>query len=84
MEALAPSLYGRLDCSCHECGRSVALFFNPSSYVLEELARRAASIYDEVHALARSYHWSESEILALPRERRQRYAERAYGEARRV
>ena len=30
-------------------------------------------LYTEVHHLALHYHWSERDILALPRGRRQRY-----------
>jgi hypothetical protein len=30
-------------------------------------------LYEEVHVLAMHYHWSESEILALTRSKRQRY-----------
>jgi hypothetical protein len=30
-------------------------------------------LYEEVHVLATHYHWSESDILALPRRKRLRY-----------
>jgi hypothetical protein len=30
-------------------------------------------LYTEVHHLALRYHWSEQQILALPRSKRQRY-----------
>lgn len=30
-------------------------------------------LYQEVHHLALHYHWSEAEILRLPRGKRQRY-----------
>jgi hypothetical protein len=33
-------------------------------------------LLDAVHQLARAYHWSEREILALPRERRRQYLAR--------
>jgi len=80
MQKMAPSLFDELDCSCHECGEPVPIAFDPVSYVLEELARRAAHVYEEVHLLARAYHWSEQEILALSHQRRARYAELAYAE----
>ena len=31
------------------------------------------SLDREVHTLAMQYHWSETDILSLPRERRRRY-----------
>ncbi|MGH7392800.1 MAG: DUF6760 family protein [Candidatus Rokuibacteriota bacterium] len=31
------------------------------------------TLYRDVHALAWHYHWSEREILTLPREKRRRY-----------
>jgi len=30
-------------------------------------------LYEEIHVMALHYHWSEAQILALPRNRRQRY-----------
>ena len=30
-------------------------------------------LYEEIHVLAMHYHWSEAAILALPRNKRQRY-----------
>jgi hypothetical protein len=40
---------------------------------IEAAARR---LLDEIHDLACAYHWTEAEILALPRARRRRYLER--------
>src|SRR5579883_3203941 len=69
MQAIAPSLYGELWGECFECKRAVRTFFNPMAYVLEDLAQRAAGIYEDIHLLAHWYHWSEEAILALPRQR---------------
>ena len=41
-----------------------------------ELRVAARRILREVDSIARVYHWSEGEILALPRERRQYYLSR--------
>ena len=41
-----------------------------------ELRSRAATLLDEIHLIAMSYHWSETEILALPVSRRQDYLRR--------
>jgi hypothetical protein len=40
------------------------------------MRRSTSELYDEVHTLAWHYHWSEAEILALPRVRRQLYLSR--------
>jgi len=80
MEALAPSLVGELNGACPECGVALAVRFDPLQFVLRELRERAAGLLDEVHLLASRYGWSEAEILALPHERRARYAELILGE----
>ena len=75
METLAPSLSHELAGTCPECGAEAALYFDVQQFVLLELRDQAAFLYEEVHLLARAYHWSQAEILALPRSRRVRYAE---------
>jgi len=37
------------------------------------MSGRCARLWREVHALARAYHWSERELLAMPLHRRLRY-----------
>jgi hypothetical protein len=75
MQAMAPSLRSDLRGSCPECGMTVNVDFDPLQYTLRELRQQAAFIYEEVDCLARRYHWSEAEILALPAMRRARYVE---------
>ena len=75
METLAPSLSQKLQGECPECGAGAALYFDAQQFVLLELRDQAVFLYDDVHLLAREYHWSQAEILALPRSRRTRYAE---------
>jgi hypothetical protein len=77
MEALAPSLASELTGSCPECGAAVSAWFDPLQYVLRELREQAEFVYDDVCAIARLTHWSETDILALPAARRARYAELA-------
>ncbi len=68
-----------------------AVFVSDSSsldiagYLFAEVAARGRFLYREVHTLARYYHWSEVDILALSRERRRRYLaliDRALGPTR--
>jgi hypothetical protein len=77
MEALAPALSGELRGTCPECGSEVAVEFDARWYCLRELRDRAAFIHEDVDLLARRYHWSERDILALPHARRSAYAELA-------
>lgn len=73
LDALAPRLDGELTGSCPDCGRSVELRFEPIAYVIEELRDASSGLFAQVHELARAYHWSESAILALNRNRRRGY-----------
>ncbi len=77
MQAMAPSLSGDLQGVCPECGGTVVLQFDARWFCLRELRDRAAFIFQDVDLLARRYHWSESEILAMPHARRAVYAELA-------
>lgn len=76
MEILAPNLAQNLQGQCSECGAMVEIFFDPQQFTLREFRNQAAFIYEEIHLLAMYYQWSESAILALPRQRRMQYAER--------
>jgi len=77
MESLAPSLSSDLSGVCPECGAEVMVGFDARWYCLRELRDRAAFIYQDVDLLARRYHWTERDILALPHGRRAAYAELA-------
>jgi hypothetical protein len=77
MEARAPSLSTEIQGSCPECGTAVTMYFDSRWFCFRELRDRAASIYQDVDFLAKRYHWSEAEILALPRMRRSAYVELA-------
>ncbi|MEM0921570.1 MAG: hypothetical protein AAGI13_00890 [Pseudomonadota bacterium] len=65
-----------LEARCPECGGPVshAHAFEPG--LVAELAGEAQALMDEIHVLAMAYHWSETEILALPTARRRHYLER--------
>ena len=47
--------------------------FDPTAFFFEELRISAERLLREVHVLAFYYHWSESEILGLERDRRRAY-----------
>jgi hypothetical protein len=75
MEAMAPSLSHNLQARCIECSNAIQIYFDVEQFVLRELRDDAAFIFQEIHILAYHYHWSEAEILSLPRNRRSHYAE---------
>lgn len=75
MDAIAPSLAQEMTGVCPDCKESVRLFFDPISFVLRELSQIARFIYEDIHLLAITYHWSEESILALSPQRRTRYAQ---------
>jgi hypothetical protein len=58
--------------TCPACGHYVPVFLDAFALLTTELAR-SASVFLEVDRLARAYHWSEADILALPVTRRRRY-----------
>lgn len=77
MEKLAPPFSGEIEGQCPECGARVNFWFDVAAYVLRELRFDAELLYEDIHQLAMRYHWSEQEILNLPRQRRMQYVELA-------
>jgi len=69
---VSPWVVTELAASCPACGGTHPVALDP--YVI--MRRSASELYDEVHTLAWYYHWSEAEILVLPRARRQLYLSR--------
>ncbi|HEX4960713.1 MAG TPA: hypothetical protein VF173_07725 [Thermoanaerobaculia bacterium] len=69
LEEVAPELVTRVQVPCVDCGHPNELYLDP--YLC--LSRASTEIFADVHALASHYHWSQREILSLPRERRQLY-----------
>jgi hypothetical protein len=60
---------------CPKCAAWLELELDPFALLSRELKGGAARLETEVHVLAFHYHWSETDILALPRARRWRYLE---------
>lgn len=69
LEEVAPELVTRVQVPCVDCGHPNELYLDP--YVC--LSQASTEIFSDIHALASHYHWSEREILNLPRDRRQLY-----------
>jgi hypothetical protein len=64
-----------LDLACPVCNTAFSVVFDTAEFFLQELDQRAAQLTQDVHTLAWHYHWSERDILQLPRRRRARYLE---------
>jgi len=60
---------------CPQCGSQFSSLFDAAAFLLRELDVRAVRTLGEVHVLAQHYHWSESDILRMPAQRRARYIE---------
>jgi len=69
VEAMVPEVAGELDLRCPHCGADQRVATDP--YVV--LQRPVGELFAQVHRLAAAYHWSEREILDLPRHRRETY-----------
>jgi DNA-directed RNA polymerase subunit RPC12/RpoP len=73
MGALAPEVELELELACPECGHVFLVPFDTTAFFLEEMRMRGHHLLREVHTLAAFYHWSESDILDLQRDRRRAY-----------
>jgi T4 bacteriophage base plate protein len=75
MEQLAPRLELELDLTCPECSHEFLAPFDSTAFFFDEMTLKGEQLLHEVHALAFYYHWSETEILGLERDRRRAYLE---------
>jgi hypothetical protein len=72
---VAPHVELKLAANCPECGREFMIPFDLHSYFFGEMLTDINLLYREVHYLAYHYHWSEQEIMEMPREKRHKYIE---------
>ncbi|MDM0030051.1 hypothetical protein [Variovorax saccharolyticus] len=72
LDDMAPAMATKALAACPECGQANTVALEPYGV----LARSDTELLDDVHCLASHYHWSEREILALPRARRHDYLRR--------
>lgn len=64
------------DAECPECAGPNATDIDLEALLLAGFARRQRRLLDEVATLARAFHWTEAQILALPAWRRAHYLAR--------
>jgi hypothetical protein len=77
LASLDPSADIWLETSCPECGVSQTIAFEPVHFLAHELRQLAQQILADVVVIARVFHWSEVDILALPHHRRAYYVAEA-------
>ncbi len=73
MEEFAPQVDLELDLVCPDCGNRFLAPFDTTAFFLNEMRISGGQLLREIHSLAFYYHWSQSEILGLRRDRRRTY-----------
>lgn len=73
LERLDPQADLTLDVVCFVCGEGWRPLLDVAEVFWREIRTRAGLIIGDVHDLARAFHWTEAEILALSPKRRQTY-----------
>ncbi len=73
LERLDPQADLTLDVVCFGCGENWRPLLDIAEVFWREIRARAGLIIADVHDLARAFHWTEAEILALSPRRRQTY-----------
>lgn len=69
VEGIAPEVAVHARMVCPSCTAENLVILDPYA----GLSRGAGELFADIHLLAGYYHWSESDILAMPRARRQVY-----------
>ena len=69
LEATAPEIPTSINAACPDCGAEAKLDFDIAKAVIETFENPL----EDVHDIASAYHWNETQILQLPRSRRQAY-----------
>jgi len=75
MDAVAPKVELTMGAVCPECSRKFTLPFDLQDFFFGELRISQDLLLREVHYLAYHYHWSEMEIMQMPRDKRRKYIE---------
>jgi hypothetical protein len=76
LENVDPNADLAFDVRCDTCGERCTAQLDAGELLWDELDAHARALLDDVHRLARSYGWSEHDILALSPARRAAYLAR--------
>lgn len=74
MAELAPVLNILMQAICPECSNEQQVEFDMQSFFLTKLKQERPVLIREIHNIASQYHWSQQDILSLPRNLRKQYA----------
>jgi hypothetical protein len=80
MAAWDPQAEILLSLQCPTCGHLFTAELDSGAFFYQELRGHIPYLYREVHQMARSYHWSEAEILAMTPKKRSLYLNLLAGE----
>lgn len=72
VDLLLPTLDLTMEVSCADCGADFTAPFDVGSFFFE-LTGKAGGLLRDVHRIATTYHWSESQVWDLPLSRRLAY-----------
>lgn len=64
-----------IELACAGCDHRWTMVFDAGEFLWAEVAMHARRLLREVDALARAYHWSEADVLAMTARRREAYLE---------
>jgi hypothetical protein len=81
MAHVGPLLDDEIETECAYCGQKQAVELRLSDYLLAALERERPLVSREVHYLARAYHWSRPDILAMPRSSRREHVRMVLAES---
>lgn len=73
LDELCPAVASTLEARCPSCDTTVSSTIDPLELLVDPHAELGDGLLEQIHALAMNYHWSESELLDLPRARRLQY-----------
>ena len=79
LSAADPLADVQLSMTCADCGQSWQTAFDAVTFVWSELSAWVERTLGEVHVLACAYGWSEAEVLAVGRRRREYYLQAVGG-----
>ena len=65
-----------LTAACPNCGKPTATPLILETFLMGELSKEFTLLMDNIHTLAMAYNWTETDILALPENRRRHYLAR--------
>lgn len=72
LPALDPQAETIVETSCPACGAMTSVLVDAASLVFQSMVSKRG-LLSEIDRIARTYHWSEAEILAMPVGRRRAY-----------